>query len=316
MKLKKKKLVEGMVFVPKKLWVFFDEINTCKSMGLISEIMCKHTYQGKKLPSNIVFIAACNPYRQGKKMNEKAGLNINQAHKELQNLNINEINKMKKASENTLVYTVNPLPHSLLNFVFNFGKLDEDDEVKYIEKIIYESMYKIYFGNTKKEGNIRDINEIKDEDEDFKKLHEFAKDLIVKAQNFIRNKNDISSVSLREIRRFNIFYEFFFDYLTKKKNIDLNELANKQLENEDIIFYKNSNEYQLQKYSIILAVFICYYLRITDNKTRNELVAELNKILKKFDNFSEDFLYLPNKEENYIIKNIELPQCIAKNKAL
>ena len=314
--IEKKKLVEGMVFVPKKLWVFFDEINTCKSMGLISEIMCKHTYQGKKLPSNIVFIAACNPYRQGKKMNEKAGLNINQAHKELQNLNINEINKMKKTSENTLVYTVNPLPHSLLNFVFNFGKLDEDDEVKYIEKIIYESMYKIYFGNTKKEGNIRDINEIKDEDEDFKKLHEFAKDLIVKAQNFIRNKNDISSVSLREIRRFNIFYEFFFDYLTKKKNIDLNELANKQLENEDIIFYKNSNEYQLQKYSIILAVFICYYLRITDNKTRNELVAELNKILKKFDNFSEDFLYLPNKEENYIIKNIELPQGIAKNKAL
>ena len=83
--IEKKKLVEGMVFVPKKLWVFFDEINTCKSMGLISEIMCKHTYQGKKLPSNIVFIAACNPYRQGKKMNEKAGLNI----KNLKNRKIN-----------------------------------------------------------------------------------------------------------------------------------------------------------------------------------------------------------------------------------
>ena len=37
----------------KKLWVFFDEINTCKSMGLISEIMCKRTYQGKKIRDNI-----------------------------------------------------------------------------------------------------------------------------------------------------------------------------------------------------------------------------------------------------------------------
>ena len=54
-------------YFPKKLWVFLDEINTCKSMGLISELMCKHTYHGKPLPKNIVFIAACNPYRHGKK---------------------------------------------------------------------------------------------------------------------------------------------------------------------------------------------------------------------------------------------------------
>jgi len=58
---------KGMDYYPKKIWVFLDEINTCKSMGLISELMCKHTCQGKKLPKNIVFIAACNPYRQGKK---------------------------------------------------------------------------------------------------------------------------------------------------------------------------------------------------------------------------------------------------------
>ena len=98
---------DGFLYVPKKLWVFLDEINTCKSMGLISELMCKHTYQGKPLPSSIVFIAACNPYRQGQKANVKAGLNVNQAHKELKNLNINEIERMKKSANNTLVYTVN-----------------------------------------------------------------------------------------------------------------------------------------------------------------------------------------------------------------
>ena len=69
------------MYVKRKIWVFLDEINTCKSMGLISELMCKHTIQGEPLPSNIVFIAACNPYRQGKTMG-KIGLNPEQVNKE------------------------------------------------------------------------------------------------------------------------------------------------------------------------------------------------------------------------------------------
>ena len=47
-------------------------------------------------------------------------------------------------------------------------------------------------------------------------LKTFAKNMIAETQNFIRDNNDVSSVSLREIRRFVIFYEFFFDYLKKK----------------------------------------------------------------------------------------------------
>ena len=226
---------------------------------------------------------------------------------------------MKKSINKTLVYEVNPLPDSLLNFVVNFGKLEDEDEMKYIKEIIYDSMHKIYIKNTKIERyNIDKKEEYinKEEvDEDFKKLHCLAKDLLVNAHNFIRKKNDISSVSLREIRRFNIFYEFFFDYLMKKKTIDFEQLENKQLE-EEFKLYKNSNEYELQKYSIILSVFICYYLRLTDNKIRNEFVMESNFILKNFDKSSQDFLYIPNKETNYIIKNIDLPRGIAKNKSL
>ena len=321
----------NMVYVPKKVWVFLDEINTCKSMGLISELMCKHTYQGKPLPPNIVFIGACNPYREVKEIKEKAGLNVNQAHKEMKNLNINEIDKIKKSSKSKLVYTVNPLPHSLLNFVFNFGKLEKEDEEKYIDKIINDSMYKIYIQNKEKEENEGNNQEDKEEnkheekvenktenkqDKVFEKIHGFAKKMIVTAHNFVRTKNDISSVSLREIRRFNIFYEFFFDYLIKKKGINLDDLENKKLDNEEYDFYKGLNKYDLQKYSIILSVFVCYYLRLTDNKTREELVMKLNEILKEFSGKEEDFLYLPIKEENYIIKNIELDRGIAKNRAL
>ena len=32
-------------------------------MGLICELMTKHSCQGNPLPKSIVFIGACNPYR-------------------------------------------------------------------------------------------------------------------------------------------------------------------------------------------------------------------------------------------------------------
>ena len=55
----------------KKIYVFLDEINTCNSMGLISEMMCKGNFQKKQLKDNVIFIAACNPYRRyEKKLNK------------------------------------------------------------------------------------------------------------------------------------------------------------------------------------------------------------------------------------------------------
>ena len=102
-----------------KLWVFFDEINTCDCLGLISEIMCNHTCRGKKIRKDIVFFASCNPYRFLTKDKEEIGL----------------LNK-KKYKKRNYVYSVNPLPHSLLNFVFDFGNLKKDDEYKYITSIV------------------------------------------------------------------------------------------------------------------------------------------------------------------------------------
>ena len=91
--------------VKKLTWIFLDEINKCNSLGLITEIMCNHSYLGKKISKNIILIAGCIPYRLlTKKMRES----------DLVNYNIKEDNKL-----NNLVYTVNPLPHSLLNFVFD-----------------------------------------------------------------------------------------------------------------------------------------------------------------------------------------------------
>jgi energy-coupling factor transporter ATP-binding protein EcfA2 len=105
-------------YFKKKLWVFLDEINTCNCMGLICEMMTKHTCQGVELPENIFFIGACNPYRYGKKAVDDYAL------------------KIEGVKERNLVYTVNPLPFSLLNFVFNFGNLTPKDEESYINNMV------------------------------------------------------------------------------------------------------------------------------------------------------------------------------------
>ena len=127
-----------MIFHDSTLWVFFDEINTCNSMGLISEILCKRTYQGNEIPENVAFIAACNPYRtygieEKKEKNEKIrdGLNVANAQNEIRNnlKDKKEIDKIKNLNKkSSLVYAVNPLPHSLLNFVFDFGRVSDEDE--------------------------------------------------------------------------------------------------------------------------------------------------------------------------------------------
>ena len=111
-------LKKGEIYYIKKMWIFLDEINTCNSLGLISELMCKHSCNGIPIPNNIVFIGACNPYRLSK-IDVVDGLNF----------------KNEELSSN-LVYTVNPLPHCLLNYIINFGSLSPKDEKKYIINII------------------------------------------------------------------------------------------------------------------------------------------------------------------------------------
>ena len=276
----------GQIYIPKKIWVFLDEINTCKSMGLISELMCKHSYQGKTLSSNVVFIAACNPYRYGIKIS--VGLSVDKACKEQKKLNEREKKKIKRNANTDLVYTVNPLPHSLLNYVFDFGNLEPNDEIKYIESIVEKSIKKKAINLNKEQIN---------------NIHKFATRLISKAQNFIRDNYGIASVSLREIRRFNIFYEFFYNLFQNKKS-----------EMDD--FYNKCDSLTLHKYSIIMGIFICYYLRIIENNIREKFNQIMTKEMRELDFMDHTFLEIPRREEEYVIKNIELDKGIAPNRAL
>ena len=262
---RKKLFTNGIEFEEEKLWVFFDELNTCKSMDLLSEIICKHSYLGKPLPDNIVFIGASNPYRAKKQ--KQVGL-------KLKNKDIYQVSD--------LVYSVNPMPHSLLSYVFDFGSIDPDDEKAYIEAMIKGSIH----------------NEI-----------ELAKNLIIEAQNFVRNNNEVSSVSLREIKRFTEFYEFFLDYYDKKAKImDINA---------DKDYLKLITEHK-SELSINLSIYLSYYLRLSDSSEqdnlRKKLSEKLNIIYQRKINM--DFLEIPKKEQNFIADNVDLDKSIARNRAL
>ena len=79
----------------KDLWVFFDELNTCHSLVLLTEIFMNRSYNGIALEKNIKLIGACNPYRKVRNQKNKYGLQ-HPNHK------------------NELIYLVNKLPQPFI----------------------------------------------------------------------------------------------------------------------------------------------------------------------------------------------------------
>jgi len=274
----------------KDLWVFFDEMNTCLSLSLLTEIFINRNYNGKNISDNIRLIGACNPYRKRKGNKEKCGLSISDDN------------------DNELVYLVNPLPQSLLYYVFSFGAIDEIDEKKYIHSIIE----KIF---TKEE----------------KFLHNITRDAISECHIYLRKRFDPSVVSLREIARFSKCIEFFKNYFTIKNKYEK----------------RDNNEKNNKIRSIICSIYLCYYIRLTNQEIRFNFEATLRPILLKLvnneDNIDEkggtlmeqiknqdlkneiekrpeevinnfsDFLRI---EQDYLIDQIELDKGIGKNALL
>ena len=112
------------------------------------------------------------------------------------------------------------------------------------------------------------------------------------AQNFIRENNFSSSVSLREVRRYVILFEWFILFIND--NIDLFK--------EILEYYKIS----IEKCSVLLSVYICYFIRITNKELRKKL-SEL--IISEFD-FQEFIITI----QKIIVENFTIDKGIAKNR--
>lgn len=232
-----------------ELWLFFDEINTCWSLSLITEIFINSSYEGKKISDNIRLIGTCNSYRKRKGNKEKCGLSLS------------------KDNDDELVYLIQPLPQSVLYYVFSFGSIDEIDEKKNIKSII-ENLF------------------TKDE----KDLHECSTDAISQCHKYLRKEFDDSVVSLREISRFTKCVKFFQEYFEKK---------NKYLGRLNI---EKNNKIR----SIICSIYICYYIRLIDDNNRNQrsiFENQIRALLLKLVNSKDEISKLD--ELNKIMKREE-----------
>ena len=250
-----------------KVWVFFDELNTCNSMGLLTEIMQKKTMLGKPLPENLVFLGAANPYLKMTKQMINSGLTYYTD---------------KTSKLNLLVYTVNPMPHTLMNFIFNFSSLNDNEEREYIKSMVQQNIFKYYPNH---------------ENDECQKLIKITLESICECHKFMREKYGVASVSLREIRRFNIFYKFFEDYLKNKSKYKSNY----------------TQLYDLLLTSLNMTIFLCYYLKISEKDIRQELSDKLSQFFP-----DKEFLKIPNKEMTYISEQfiIDTDQGIALNRSL
>ena len=279
-----KKLVKGIKPEEKKeeekIILFLDEINTTNSLNLLCDIFTKHSFLGLLLKKNVYVIGACNPYRLMLSDNEEIGY----------------MNK-KKHNVRNLVYTVNPLPLCLINYVFDFGNLKDEDERKYIHKFVDS-----FLNNRFSKSN----------NENYTIILEIVCNAVYSCQKYVRESSEISSVSLREIKRFRIFFEFFLNITQRRNEFKENDFS---FVKDDSIFKKAYNNKEKLEDVIILkaaslSLFMCYYIRIVNTKKRQELAKKIDDILKF------DFLEYPLKLENDLVDNIILDKGIAKNRAL
>ena len=206
----------------KEIWVLFDEMNTCLSLPLLTEIFINRSYEGNGFSDNIRLIGACNPYRKRKLYKEKYGLS------------------MSDDNDHELVYLVEPLPQSLLYYVFSFGYIDESDEKKYIHSMIE----KIF---------------IREE----KYLHEITTDAISQCHIYLRQRYDPSIVSLRDITRFLKCIEFFNNYFIIKNKY----------------YNRNNNEKNNKLRSIICSIYLYYCSRLTNDIIRYIFESKLTYLL-------------------------------------
>jgi len=280
--------------IKKELWVFFDEINTCLSLSLLTEIFINRTFNGEKLEKNIRLIGACNPYRRRVFSTEKCGLT------------------REDDKEDDLVYKVEQLPQSLLYYVFSFGTLQDADEKKYIKSIIQKLF-------DKQEENLYKLTT-----EAISKCHIFLRKIF----------KDPSIVSLREIARFRKCVEFFHDYFLKKSNksnYSLDEETKKLYKIKSIIcsiylcYYirlineeiRGKFDSELQK--TILRIVNVYSDEKKDEENKTNLFDKIkNKKLKEEldDKNLEHFSDLLKIEEEFLLKQIELDVGIGKNESL
>ncbi|CAF1092976.1 unnamed protein product [Adineta steineri] len=259
----------------KRLWVFLDEFNTTPNIDLIKELTCERTLLGKSLPGNMVLLGACNPQRsKAYKENMDNHIGIKKDAYEMQ--------RLKDTCGISLLYTVVSIPETMLEYIWDYGYLDDAIEVEYIRTML----------NTCEELTKDKI------------WFELTVKIISKSHEFFRDLEDISSVSLRDVARFCRLYNWF------RKSI---------IEREGDEKFSNNSSTLLRRSSLI-ALLLCYYFRLNSSKDRknyiNLMEENLKGVLSTRSNIPNYLMTFLDVEQKKLIERMILPPGTAKNRAL
>ena len=253
----------------KRLWIFFDEFNTTPNIGMFKEIICERTFLNELLPHNMVFLGACNPQRRNtKKEISTDAIGIKKYHSEKRN--------QISGTQSSLLYSVVPIPETMLEHVWDYGFLNKATEKPYIDKIL----------------KVRTNLESESNSEWFK----CTINLISDSQEYFRKHDDQSSVSLRDVARFCLLYNWF-DKLTISKESSL---------------YTNVER------ATLLALFVCYYFRLNSSIERENYMKTVAKSIKPTNtSISVELLnQLLNDEKMALVNQMKLESGMAINRAL
>ena len=130
----------------------------------------------------------------------------------------------------------------------------------------------------------------------FNQLTKEMYECIIICHKFLRESYDESIVSLREIRRFGVFFEYFIKYFRSS-----------------LINHSNAI---IMKRSLNMTIYLCYYLRINKKDIRNKLAKELDHLFYDNINKNGDFTRFPKFELKKLTKLMSIEKGIALNRAL
>ncbi len=270
--------------IKEQIWIFLDEINTCDHLGLISDIICHHSLLGRPLSKNLVFLAACNPYKERpKEYIATAGLKGK-----------NIVDEYSK-----LVYRVHPLPEAMIDYVWDYGSLSSEDERAYIQRMVH----------------VRTLPE---------KYQGMLVDLLAASQKFIREaeKNPFC-VSLRDVRRC-IRLISWFEEMEKKRQKTNTSIKKVKCPEHLQKYHTMSERYNTMPMikSIVLALAHCYLSRLPTADLRKNYrncimtVFSRNGTTMMRDKTPDAFAAIVRMEEEDYLDRMELPPCTARNAAL
>ena len=267
------------------VFVFLDEINTCGHMGLMNEAICHRSVYGKRISDGIQILAALNPYRRRPDRGSSPGL-VYQLHNG-QNATPDPMAK--------LVYRVHPIPHTLRDFIFDFGALNFDKEFLYISSMV--------------------DSKFPQEDAAVRRL---VSEIIVESQKYIRIiEQDESSTSLRDVTRCLELIQWFSEKVSQKS-------ASKP--------DPNAKPAPISPFacSVVLALAFVYYYRLGKAQDRANYWSAIGTSSftvmwsvralrgKGFEGLKKDgaFEKLLQSVQNKFCQNVQVEDGIAMNQAL